>query len=323
MAYNTIHTKGPSNVDSLLATTRETILRMKDFLQDQVFTKIGLLSHLQKKAQVLSQGGPTILVPLMFGKNTGAAAYAGDDTINTTGVEGLTMAQGTWRNYAVTVTATGHEIRQNAGEKLIDIMKAKTEQSMLSLKDRINIDLFQASQDSKKIHALPVFVDATSTVQDVNSTTSSWWQSQVIAAGSFAARGLADMRNLRDLIGQQSASGDVGVDYYLTTRLVYELYEASQVPGIRYESVEQANAGFKALRFGQGAIDFDPNVATGELYALPSDALRLVVHKDANMDMGEFKEPTDQDIRTAKIIWMGNLVTTNRRRLGKITGITA
>lgn len=323
MAYNTLHTKGPANVDALLATTREQILRLQPFLQDQVFTSAALLKQLQLKSQVISQGGASILVPVMFGKNTNALAYAGDDTIGTTGVEGLSMAQFSWRNYAVPITLTGHEIRQNAGEKLIDLAKAKTEQSIMSLKDRINIDMFQSSQDAKKISALPILVDATSSVGDINSTTYSWWQAQVIASGSFAAQGLADLRNARDLSMQQGQSGSGAPDMLLTTRLIYELYEASQVPGIRYEDSRMANAAFESLKFGVASVFFDPNVATGEAYMLPSEALKLVVHKDANMDIGEFKEPTDQDMRVAKVIMMLNLVTTNRRRLVKLTGITA
>ncbi len=39
--------------------------------------------------------------------------------------------------------------------------------------------------------------------------------------------------------------------------------------------------------------------------------------------MGEFQNPPQQDIHIAKLIWMGNLLTSNRRRLGKLTGITA
>src|SRR3990167_2000779 len=323
MAYNTLFTHGPANVDYLLATTRSTILKMGDYLQDQVFTKIALLRWLQKEAQVTKQGGASILVPMLYAKANGFKAYAGDEVIDTTGSEGITVSQATWRNYGGPVTITGTEIRQNAGEKLFDLVKAKTEQSMMTLKDRINIDFFQSTQDAKKVQALPILVDATSTVQDVNSTTSSWWQAQVITGGSFAARGQADMRNARDLIMQAGQGGSSGPSLVLTTRLIYELYEASLVQGIRYESRDAGDASFGSLKWSTANVDFDPNVATGEMYLLPSDALKLVVHSDAAMTLGEFKEPVDQDIRTAKLLAMLNLVTTNRRRLAKITSITA
>jgi hypothetical protein len=153
--------------------------------------------------------------------------------------------------------------------------------------------------------------------------TKNGWQAQEVASGSFAARGLADLRNLRDLILQAGQNGAPMPDFLVTTRLVYELYEASQATGIRYESRDMADASFGGLKFSGAELAFDPNVATGELYMLSSEALQFVVHRDANWDVGKFIEPADQDVRTAKVIWMGNLVATNRRRLGKLTGITA
>ena len=105
--------------------------------------------------------------------------------------------------------------------------------------------------------------------------------------------------------------------------MVYELYERSQLPQMRYESRSQADASFGGLKFSGAVIDHDPNVATGEMYLLSSDALEFVVHSAANWDVGEFREPTDQDVRSAKVLWMGNLVAKNRRRLGKLTCITA
>ena len=56
---------------------------------------------------------------------------------------------------------------------------------------------------------------------------------------------------------------------------------------------------------------------------IPSDAVEFVCHADANWDIGEFQKPPTQDVWIAQCIWMGNLVTNNRRRLGKLTGITA
>ena len=324
MASNTVFTYGPTNVDALLTTTQSVLAKTKDFLNDAIFTSIPVLRWLQSKAQVKKQGGATILVPLLYGKNTTFAAYSKDDVISTTGQEGMTMAQYPWRNYGGTITLFGDELRQNAGEgKLFDLVKAKTQQAVMSARDTLAIDLFASSQGGKKVSALPILADATSTVADINSTTNSWWQAQVVASGSFSARGKADMRNLRDLILQAGQGGAPSPDYVATTRLVYELYEASLESGIRYESRQQGDATFSGLKWSTAMVEFDPNIATGELYMLSSEGLQFVVHSDADWTIGKFQEPTDQDMRTAKVIWMGNLVALNRRRMGKLTGITA
>lgn len=263
-------------------------------------------------------------MPLLYGKNSTFKAYSGDDVLDTSGQEGMTMAQYPWRNMGGTIVIFGDELRQNMGQgKLFDLLKAKTMQAMMSARDAIAIDLFASSQGAKKVSALPVLVDATSTVADVNSTTNSWWQAQVATSGSFAARGLADMRSLRDDITRQGQQGVASPDYIVTTQLVSELYEASQASNIRYGSRDAADASFNGLKFSTAVIEFDPNIATGELYMLSSQSLEFCVHSEANWQVGDFKEPTDQDVRVAKVIWMGNLITKNRRRLGKLTGITA
>ena len=324
MASTKLFTQGPSNVDSLLATTKSVIADSREYLNDAIFGSIPLLNWLNKKALVTKQGGASILVPLLYGKNSTFKAYSGDDVLDTSGQEGMTMAQYPWRNYGGTIVIYGDELRQNMGQgKLFDLLKAKTMQAMMSARDTLAIDLFASSQGAKKVSALPVLVDTTSTVADVNSSTNSWWQAQVAASGSFPARGLADMRDLRDDIIRQGQQAVSAPDLILTTQLVKELYEASQASNIRYGPRDEADASFSGLKFSTGMMEFDPNAATGELYMLSSSALEFVVHSEANWNVGDFKDPTDQDVRVAKVIWMGNLITKNRRRLGKLTGITA
>ena len=227
-------------------------------------------------------------------------------------------------NYGGTITYFGDEVRANMGEgKMMDVIKAKTMQAVLSGRDALEIDLWQTSAASKKIQPLDVLVDTTSNVQDINSTTNSWWQAQSVASGSFAARGLADMRNLRDLIVKQGQMGSPAPDEIITTQLIYELYEQTQTPSIRYAPRTEADGSFSALKFSTATVDFDTNSVSGSLYMLSNEALQLVVHSAAEWTIGEFREAIDQDMWSAKVIWMGQLVVLNRRRLGKLTGITA
>lgn len=323
MASGTQHSWGPANIDSLLTTTRDAVLKSKEFLNDAIFNRITLLKMLNEKSKVTKQGGSSILVPLLFGKNTTFKAYSGDDVFDTTGMEGLTMASCPWRNYGGTIKYAGDEIRMNGAEKLYDLARAKIIQATMSGRDTLASDLFASSQGSKNVSALPVFVDQTSSVHGINSTTYSWWQAQLNSSvGSFSANGLDKMRDLRDKIGDAGQGGGSLPDIWITTRLVKELYEASQVAALRYGKDDDPDAGKYKMLFSGGIVDNDPNCATGEMYAIPSDSVEFVVHSAADWEMGEFQKPPTQDVYIAQLIWMGNLVTTNRRRLGKNTGIT-
>jgi len=294
-------------------------------LNDAVFTSIPLLKWLDESQKVKRQGGASVLVPLLYAKNSTFKAYSKDDTLDVSGQEGLTLSQGKWVNYGGTITVFGDELRQNSGEgKLFDLIKAKTIQSVMSGRDALSIDLWSSGGiNTKKIIPIDNMVDTTSTVQDINSTSNSWWQAQSIASGSFAGRGLQDMRNLRDTIVKQAQFGASLPDLYLTTQTIFELYEQSQAPQIRYGPRDNADGTFGELFFQGGKVVFDPNCISGNLYALSKDALQFVVHSDADWVVGEFREPVDQDMRTAKVIIMCQLMSVNRRRLGKLTSVTA
>lgn len=212
----------------------------------------------------------------------------------------------------------------NMGEgQLYSLVKAKTEQAMLSLRDEIDQAMFASTQNAKKISCLPVLIDTTSTVADVNSTTSSWWQSQVATGGSFAGQGLADFLNMYHLIQNQGIDGGAP-DMIVTTQAILEYFERSQLPQVRYVGNEKlADVGFENLKYKGATITFDSNCTSGVAYFLRSANLAFVVHSSANFTVGEFKKPVNQDAKSAQIIFTGNLVTNNRRKLGKITTISA
>lgn len=317
-------TYGPDNIDTLLTTTQSVVQKMGDYLNDAIFNSIPLLNWLNSKAKVSQQGGASILIPLLYAKNTTFAAYSGLDLFDTGVQEGLTLAQAHWRNYGGTIALVGDELRQNAGQgKIFDYVKAKTMQATMSGADALAVDLLATTQGTKKVQALPILVDTTSSVFDIARSTNSWWQSQVTASGSFAGQGLADMRTLRDNIMIRKQAGGVTPDFGLTTATVKQLYEAALVPSIRYESRQAADASFESLKFSSMVVELDNNCPSGNFFMLSSKVLQFVVNSDTNWKVGKFVEPTNQDAFVAKVIWMGNLVSNNPRCLGKLTGVTA
>ena len=320
MASGTLFTYGTTNVDSLLATTLSAIRKT---LQDAIFQKIPLFMWLDSKQRLSQAGGASIITPLMFGKNTTAGAYSGYGTLDTTPQEGITAAQWRWKQYFTSISISGSEEMQNAGENgLIRLLEAKVKQAELSLRDRLGIDAWAATQVSSRLEALPVVVATANSVADISQTANSWWQAQVTASGSFAAQGLSDMRLLFNNIAKQSLSGGAP-DYLCGTQSVYEFYEGSLQPQQRFSDSKMASAGFQNVNYKGATFTWDPNVPSGNLFMLSSDALSLVVHSQRNFVTTPFVKPSNQDARVAQILWMGNVVCDNIRRLGKLTGLTA
>ena len=96
--------------------------------------------------------------------------------------------------------------------------------ALASLKEVIDQKLYAASQIGNNITPLPAIVTNSGTIGDINGTTNTWWQSQVQASGSFAARGLSDLRLIWDNVSVRMPAG--GPDLIISDQTSYEAYEA-------------------------------------------------------------------------------------------------
>ena len=315
-------TYGPSNVDALLSTTLASIPKKK--FADNIFTKIPLFMWFKKKAKLTVDGGANLMVPLMYGKNTTAGSYSGYGIINTTPQEGLTAASYLWAQYAATISISGLEDRiQNVGTAaIIKILESKVTQAEMSLADKLDIDLWATATTGTNIGTVQTLVDQVTSTGQVSKSANSWWQSQLVASGSFAARGLSDMRNLYNTITNQSLAKGAP-DLICSDQATFQYYEGTVQPQIRYSDTDMADAGFENLRFKGATMTYDPNTPAGNLFMLSSDALKLVTNKGTNFITTKFIQPSNQDAKVAQLLWAGQLMSDNIRRLGKMTGITA
>lgn len=317
---DTLFTMGPTYVDSLLATTLSNI---REELTEEVFNSNPTFAYLNSKGRAILDGGASIVEPLMYGKNTTAQAYDGFDILDTTPQGGLTAAQFKWKQYSVTVSVSGRESEiQNTGkEQAINLITSKVQQATMSLEDRLAIDLFAATQSTKKIGTLVTLIDATSTVGDINSTSNSFWQATVTASGSFAAQGVSDMRTTWNTISIYKPKGMA--DFLVSDQTTYERYEATVLPHLRIQNEQLGDLGFTNLKFKGATYAYDANATSGVIYFLNSKNLKLCVHKNRNFAAGSFIEPTNQDAKTKKILWAGEMVVNSRRKLGKNTSVSA
>jgi len=316
---NTLLTWGHPATDTLLSTTTHHWLETD--ATEQVFNQTPLLKKLKSKARMIN-GGASGLVPLMIEENSTATWYSGYDTIDITPQEGFTNSQPVWKNLADSISISGDEFRRNNGkDKVIDILRGKTVQAKLSLNAQLTTALFAAAQGSKAIMPLALMVDATSSIQDINSTTYSFWQADVNASGSFAGQGLDDMRTLYTDIGMRSPA--TNVDTIVSTSTVYNYYEKSLQPQARYSSMSSADASFESLRFKASDVFYDSQCTSGVMYMFPSQHLYFVINTNADMTPTEYVKPANQDARVAQVVIMLMFVTNARRKLGKLTGISA
>lgn len=312
--------------DALLTTT---LANYRKKLIDNIFDTYPTLSWLNGKLGEamrgdkrlrLLDGGESIVEHVLYEQSSAVGAYSQYGVIDTTAQDGMTIARYSWRQYAATISISGLERRNNNGEaKMIDLLEAKTKQAEMSLRDLLSRHAFATNAGGNELDGIDLIVDSAGTVGGLSATTFTWWKATETASGSFAARGINDMRTLFNTLSY----GNDKPDYIVAPQAVFEYFEAALEPKERYTNTKAANVGFENLTFKAVPFIFDRDATASQLFMLNSQYINLCVHRDANFSTGKFIEPENQDATTAKILFQGNLTTNNRRMHGKLTGITA
>lgn len=322
-----------SQPDSVLSTT---LANYSKTLSDNIFRANPLFHYLvgqhptvagqdiQTRGQMkIINGGESIVVPLLYEKNSTAKSYSKYGVIDTTPQEGITSARFLWKQTAATITISGLEERQNAGSdtRVINLLESKAKQAQMSMQEELNRQAFGTGTDSSAdLTGLQTICATTGTTGGISRTGNAWWQGKVTAsAGSFAAGGVDAMRTMYNNVTRGSDKADL----IISDQTTFERYEKTLAPQERFNDTMFADAGFTSLKFKSCPITFDLYCPSGSMYFLNSQYLNLYVHSDANMTTTAFVTPENQDAKTAKILFMGELTVSNASRQGVITGFTA
>lgn len=318
MAQDTVLSRGPANVTTLITTTLEN---RRGVIQDNIFNDLVITKYMLDKKKINVNGGATIIEALMYATNGTSAFYNGYDILNTTPAEGFTQAQYQWKEAAASISVSNREetIQNTGSYAQYNIVKAKSDQAEMDLRNLINSGFYVTAPTSKQMNSLVSMIDTTTTIGDISSSSNSWWQANVTTSGSFAAQGRSDMLGLFNTIVTKGGRTDIIV----TTPTAHGFYEGSLVPQIRYTSTDVGNNSFGALKFKTADVVFDTACTSGVMYFLDLDHLELLVNSNNDFKMTEWVKPSQQTAKVAQLVVALELTTNNRRRLGKLQSITA
>lgn len=322
MAAPLLQSYGPGNVDETLTTS---LVNMIPGIRDNVFKSNPLFKFLYSKNgnRMRKRGGAALSHGELYARNTTAMSYQRYDQLDTTPQDGLTRDQWLWVQHAVTVTIDGFTERvANAGDsKIEDLLETKKMQAEESLMLLLEQQMFAASPGTKDLRSLATIILASGQEGGINGTINTWWQSQVTASGSFAAQGRSDLTNLWNLISVQNPVG--GPEMLVSDQSSFQFYESSLVSQERFTDNKLVDIGIQNLQFKATPWTWSPQATSGVIYAVHSGGLEYIVNSDTDFMVTPFVTPTNQDAKTSKILLASALVSGNRRKLGKLTGITA
>lgn len=319
MSAPTLLTYGPSNIDETLTLSWTNMMKG---VRDNIFNANNALKWFYDKNKTKKKGGASLSHGILYGTNNTAGSYQRYDVLNTTPQDGLTRDQWVWAQYAVSVSIDGFTERiANASDSMLaDALEEKKFQAEESLSRLLEGHLFASSPGAKDLRSLPVIVLASGTEGQINGSTSTWWQSQVTASGSFAAQGRSDLTTLCNTLSIRNPGGMP--EQLLSDQTSYEAYESSLVAQYRYTD-NTPDIGAKKLLFKEIPWIWSNQANSGVIYALHSKAIELIVNSDTDFVATPFQKPVDQDARTSQVLLACCLTTGIRRKLGKLTGVTA
>lgn len=320
----------PNAVFTELVTT--TYRKHSSDVKDNVSKNNAFLARLMKGGNKRKEdGGLSIVAPLDYANNGTYQRYSGYDLLNVGASDVISAAEFQWRQIAINVVASGLELRTNSGDsKIINLVKSRMKNAIRTFKNNFSADVYSDGTLPNQIGGLQVLVSdtGTGTVGGIDSSTWQFWRNQVQSAaaplqgGSAITPGPTTMESLMLPMWLSLVRGDDKPNLIIADNNYFSFYEQSQTSLKRYTNdggeSGSASGGFSSLKYKNADVIFDggSGIPNNRMYFLNTDYFEMVVHKDADLEIVEDLKPYNQDASVVPILWMGNLVCSNRNLQG-------
>lgn len=320
----------PNSVFTELVST--TFRKHSKEIKDNVSKNNALYKRLVDKGSPRKEdGGLTIVAPLDYANNSTYQRYSGYDVLNVGASDVISAAEYQWRQIALNVVASGLELRVNSGgAKIINLVKSRMKNAIRTFKNNFSADLYSDGTLPNQIGGLQVLVSdaGTGTVGGIDSSAWAFWKSQVQSAaaplqgGGAITPGSGTMESLMLPLWLSLVRGDDKPDLIVSSNDYFTFFEQSQTSLKRYTndggSAGNASAGFVELKYKNADVIFDggSGIPNAHMYFLNTDYIELVVHSDADLTVMDEMKPYNQDAAVVPVLWMGNMVCSNRSLQG-------
>jgi hypothetical protein len=281
-------------------------------------------------ALVTDNGGKEIQSDLMYASNS-AQYFSGYDVLNTDAVDGITAAFYPFRYAAVPITINYTEEMENRkSDSAMKLLAAKTEQSMLTLRDQINSSIYSAQTGKAPLGFQDIIADAPgtspTTLGGITVSSNTWWKNK--SNNATADTSFVTINNTHFFEGMQRMSttwndvseGNEQPSNIFTTNAIYadfeEIFEGTgyqRLTGKDSPGVDGRLPSFRGI-----PVQYDRDCGTGRMYFLNTKYLKMHMQAGMNFAKTPFKEPSNQMAKVGFIVVGLQITTNNRRRQGVI-----
>jgi hypothetical protein len=281
-------------------------------------------------ALVTDNGGKEIQADLMYSGNS-AQYFSGYDVLNTDAVDGITAAFYPFRYAAVPITINYTEEMENRkSDSAMKLLAAKTEQSMLTLRDQINSSIYSAQTGKAPLGFQDLVADAPgsspTTLGGITVSSNTWWKNKTNNA--TADTSFVTINNTHFYEGMLRMSttwndvseGNEQPTNIFTTNAIYadfeEIFEGTGYQ--RLSSKDAPGVDGRLPSFRGIPVQYDRDCGTGRMYFLNTKYLKMHMQAGMNFAKTPFKEPSNQMAKVGFIVVGLQITTNNRRRQGVI-----
>jgi hypothetical protein len=290
---------------------------------------------LMGRGKVVQDGGQKVLHRLELGTSPNTARMAGPwGTYTTAAADLVRQTEANWKHYTDAATVNDTEVLTNRGANaLADIATERATNAMKSLVDFAVRDLLTGTLGTA-FTGIESLIGANDTVQGLAGSTAAYnkWNSWGLSAkdtaagsitftsGSFAVRGIADMRDAYS----NCSYGTIEPDVICTTEDIRQFYEGSLVPQERYTApAPKGDAGIPNLAFYMKPVYRDVFITSGTMLFLNLDKIKFVVLAGADFARQEPIRALNQEATSTQIQLKGQTLVLDRRVQNKLVSITA
>lgn len=312
----------PNSTFTEMVTT--TLRNHPSEITDNVSGNNALYRRLKSAGRIKTlSGGYEIVRPVDYQNNSTFQRYSGYDTLNIGASDVLSAAKFAWVQSAVHITASGAELRMNAGkEQIVDLAEARLTNAKRTASNYMSLDIYGSGALTNQMGGLAHIIQTagTGTVGGIDSSTYTFWQNKYREISGTNAWTSSTITGEMNALWLSLCRGADKPNLIVSTHDFYAAYEASLQTLQRFTSTTDAAAGFASLKYKSADVIFDSNTnfsTTGErMYFLNTDYLELVAHKQANWTVLDEKMSINQDAVVIPIIWQGQMVCSNRSLQG-------
>lgn len=323
------------------------------YLVDTVLDSNVFFTRQVRAAEMGAWKGRKIQIPVKVSKNSTGQSYSGFDTFSTAATDNRILLDFENSNYQITSSLPGDElaVNANAGENaILNLVKTTLSSDSQDMADDLGTMFYGdgTGNSGKDFLGLGALVDDGSNVATIGGQSRSTYttlQSTVTASGGNLT--LASMDTLWDNVSSGSQVPTIGI----TTESVFSLYGQLLRPQERITKTLSpvkgnitGSTGFTALEYRGKGIVADEKCTSGYLYFLNEDFIHFKglpsydskpVKYSGKIEGNDYSSmeglgfsstdwirPTNQDAYVLHMYFRGQLITSNPKRHGVLTGIT-